>query len=215
MIHRSLFYFGVEIETGGFVPIIAKDAVLPVKNEKMFTTIGDYQHSIIISITQKNILNGTNSEILGQLLLSGINNCKKGEAKIQVVFSLGIDGLINVSVKDLYTKNQENFVVGQRINLLDKEFYKHNNKTEVISSVKYSLEYMLKKIKFYKNELNEYDNKHFLEEIKEIENHTKKAIDSVSFQKMLDCKMVLHTIIGELEYSMINMEVNCEGIGKI
>ncbi len=97
------FSLGVEIEGDEFVPIIEKNAPLPLKRARYFTTIGDDQSSVEIHVLQGEEGKASRNHSLGRFLLSGIRPGKRGEPRIEVCFELDADDLLHVSARDADT----------------------------------------------------------------------------------------------------------------
>jgi molecular chaperone DnaK len=97
------FSLGVEIEGDEFVPLIEKNAPLPLKRARFFTTIGDDQASVEIHVLQGEEGKASRNHSLGRFLLSGIRPGKRGEPRIEVCFELDADDLLHVSARDADT----------------------------------------------------------------------------------------------------------------
>lgn len=78
--------------------VIRKGSQLPATSTKIFTTIKDNQTTISFVVRQ-----GTkdNSVRLGTLFVTDIENCKRGEPKIAVEFSVSKSGLISVKATNV------------------------------------------------------------------------------------------------------------------
>jgi molecular chaperone DnaK len=93
--------FGLEIDGGGFVPLIKKDEPLPSLGQRVFTTVEDYQKSVEMHVLQIDDDSGGGRVSVGRFLLPGIRAAKRGEPRILVEFSLDEGDMLKVRAKDL------------------------------------------------------------------------------------------------------------------
>jgi molecular chaperone DnaK len=93
--------FGLEIDGGGFVPLIKKDEPLPSLGQRVFTTVEDYQKSVEMHVLQIDDDTGGGRVSVGRFLLPGIRAAKRGEPRILVEFSLDEGDMLKVRAKDL------------------------------------------------------------------------------------------------------------------
>jgi len=96
---------GIEIEGGIFTPIIDRNSPIPTTATKLFTTVADNQRSVEIHILQGERTRATENISLGKFQLTGIRTAEKGEPRIEVTFGVDVDGIVNVSAKDLDTNS--------------------------------------------------------------------------------------------------------------
>ncbi len=94
---------GIEIEGGIFISIIEKNSTIPCTAKKIFTTISDNQSVVEIHVMQGERTRADENISLGKFQLSGIRNAKKGEPRIEVEFSIDVEGIVHVSAVDLDT----------------------------------------------------------------------------------------------------------------
>ncbi|GAB1432635.1 molecular chaperone DnaK [Spirochaetota bacterium] len=106
--------FGLELDDGSFVPLIAKNAALPASGKRLFTTVEDYQQSVELHVLQSDSLYSTENPCsVGRFLLPGIRYAKKGEARIAVEFSIDEGDMLLVKARDLDTKSEQSvFLLG-------------------------------------------------------------------------------------------------------
>lgn len=104
--------FGLEIDGGGFIPLIKKGEPLPALGQRVFTTVEDYQKSVEMHVLQYDreeapAPSPASAEAapvsVGRFLLPGIRAARRGEPRILVEFSLDEGDLLLVSAKDLDT----------------------------------------------------------------------------------------------------------------
>ena len=95
--------FGLEIDEGGFIPLIAKNQVLPATGRRMFTTVEDYQHSVELHVLQSEGTKAADGISVGRFLLPGVRKALKGEPKIAVEFTIDEGDMLLVSARDMDT----------------------------------------------------------------------------------------------------------------
>lgn len=105
--------FGLEIDGGGFIPLIKKGEPLPALGQRVFTTVEDYQKSVEMHVMQydRDEAPGSGQAAapeaepvsVGRFLLPGIRAARRGEPRIMVEFSLDEGDLLLVSARDLDT----------------------------------------------------------------------------------------------------------------
>lgn len=115
---------GVEIDGGIFVPIIHRNTPIPTSASRIFTTVSDNQDAVEIHILQGERPLAKDNISLGKFELRGIRKAKKGEPRIEVKFEIDIDGIINVSAKDLTTGAYQSIKIKDRVILSDEEIEK-------------------------------------------------------------------------------------------
>ncbi len=95
--------FGVEIDGDEFAVVIPKNAPLPAKRRRTFTTVSDNQSSVEIHILQGEAPVASKNVSLGRFLLSGIRHGTKGVPRIEVEFLVDADEILHVRAKDVDT----------------------------------------------------------------------------------------------------------------
>lgn len=108
---------GIEIEGGIFTPIIERNTSIPTTSTKLFTTVADNQKSVEIHVLQGERTRATENISLGKFQLNGIRNAEKGEPRIEVTFGVDVDGIVNVSAKDLDTDAQHQITITNHVAL--------------------------------------------------------------------------------------------------
>ncbi len=83
--------------------MIERNSVLPCRAEMIFTTSGDYQDRILFKIYQGENYNPDANLKIGELGIPVVK-APKGKARVQVAFTYNINGILEVSAVDCYTK---------------------------------------------------------------------------------------------------------------
>ncbi|MCX7025565.1 MAG: Hsp70 family protein [Spirochaetes bacterium] len=103
--------YGVEIDGGGFVPVVPRHETLPTRHRKLFSTVADGQESVEISILQGESSRASGNEPLGRFMLTGIRKAKRGEPRIMVEFNIDESDILSVRAVDLDTGVRQGVVV--------------------------------------------------------------------------------------------------------
>jgi len=112
---------GIEVEGDTFVPIIERNTPIPVSKTKLFTTIADNQKIVDVKIYQGERKIASANKFLGNFQLTGIREAKKGEPRIEVTFEVDVDGILQVSAKDVDTGAKQEIVLKDSTGLSEDE----------------------------------------------------------------------------------------------
>lgn len=111
---------GIEVENGYFVPVIERNSPIPTSAKRIFTTVVDFQKTVDIHILQGESMYAKNNVSLGKFSLEGIREAKKGVPRIEVIFEIDVNGILNVNAIDVDTKNSQKITI-KNDSLLSKE----------------------------------------------------------------------------------------------
>ena len=92
------FSLGVEIEGGRIIGILRAGSPLPAIARRLFTTVSDSQTAVDINIMARR---ATRTSSMGRLLLSGISQSRKGDARIEIAVLVDRESLVRVRARDL------------------------------------------------------------------------------------------------------------------
>ncbi|MDH4127421.1 MAG: molecular chaperone DnaK [Spirochaetota bacterium] len=168
---------GIEIEGGIFIPIIERNSTIPTSASKLFTTIADFQKSVEIKIFQGERIRCSDNISLGQFQLTGIRAAKKGEPRVEVNFIIDVDGILQVTAKDLDSFKKQKIIISNPTSLSEDKINKIID--EARKNRKIDLEYIEKeeiKRKFdseYQTLINLFN-----ENIEEIDINLKKEVQT-------------------------------------
>jgi molecular chaperone DnaK len=94
---------GIAVAGGYAEPIVEKNTPIPVERKRMFVTSHDNQTVVHIQVCQGENRRFADNEPLGTMTLDGIPPRRRGEAEIEVAFTIDTDGILNVRARDVKT----------------------------------------------------------------------------------------------------------------
>jgi molecular chaperone DnaK len=94
---------GIETHGGLFEKLIERNATIPTKNTKVFTTVADNQSVVEIHVLQGERELSRENKSLGRFELVGIPTAPRGVPQIEVTFAIDSNGIVHVSARDLAT----------------------------------------------------------------------------------------------------------------
>ena len=112
---------GVETLGGVFEKLIERNATIPTKSTKSFTTAVDNQPSVEIHVLQGEAGMADRNKSLGRFQLTGIPPAPRNVPQIEVTFDIDANGIVNVSAKDTGTGQQQSMTITGGTKLADDE----------------------------------------------------------------------------------------------
>ncbi|MBX3727763.1 MAG: molecular chaperone DnaK [Candidatus Sumerlaeia bacterium] len=98
---------GIEVEGGRFSPLIEKNATIPIKAAKTFTTTEEDQEFVRIHVLQGESKEAAENRSLGKFTLTGIPPEPAGSPRIRVTFYINADGVVEISAEEMNSGRQE------------------------------------------------------------------------------------------------------------
>ncbi len=111
---------GVKTFGGAFTRIINANTTIPTSRSLIFSTVEDNQAEVDIEIFQGEREIAEENKSLGKFTLLDIKRAPRGVPRIEVTFSININGIMNVSAVDLSSKNKKEILISQS-GLLSKD----------------------------------------------------------------------------------------------
>jgi len=102
---------GIETRGGMFTKIIERNATIPTRKSKIFTTVADNQTKVQIHVLQGEREIAAHNKSLGQFELVGIPPAPRGATQVEVAFDIDSNGIVNVSARDLATQREQKILV--------------------------------------------------------------------------------------------------------
>lgn len=112
---------GVEVKGGIFTRIIDRNTTIPTRRSRVFTTAFDNQDFVGIHVLQGEREMVDDNISLANFNLVGIPPAPRGVPQIEVTFEIDVDGILNVSAKDLGTGKKQEVEVVNSSGLNDEE----------------------------------------------------------------------------------------------
>jgi len=94
---------GIETHGGIFEKLIERNATIPTKNSKIFTTVVDNQSAVEIHVLQGERGLARDNKSLGRFDLIGVPASPRGVPQIEVTFAIDSNGIVSVSARDQAT----------------------------------------------------------------------------------------------------------------
>jgi molecular chaperone DnaK len=111
---------GVETLGGVMTVLIPRNTTIPHSKKEVFSTASDNQTAVTINVLQGEREFARDNRLLGTFNLEGLPPAPRGVPQIEVTFNIDVNGILNVSAKDLGT-GKENKITVQNTGGLSKE----------------------------------------------------------------------------------------------
>jgi molecular chaperone DnaK len=98
---------GIETQGGGYVKIIQRNATIPTRDSRVFTTVTDNQARVEVHVLQGERELAEHNKSLGRFDLINLPPLPKGAPQIEVTFDIDSNGIVKVSAKDLLTSLEQ------------------------------------------------------------------------------------------------------------
>jgi molecular chaperone DnaK len=112
---------GIGTYGGHFAKLIHRNTTLPVRRSHVFTTTRDNQKAVKIRVLQGESDVAEENDLLGEFILSGIPEARKGEPEIEVSFDIDTNGIVSVSARDRSTGREQSIRVNATGTLSEDE----------------------------------------------------------------------------------------------
>ena len=125
----------LSIETMGGIAsrLIERNTTIPTRHSQIFTTAGNFQTSVDIKVFQGERKFTRDNKLLGNFRLNGSKRARAGVPQIEVTFDIDVNGIVNVSAKDLGTGREQSITITSSSNMTEEEIAKARWEAEVYS----------------------------------------------------------------------------------
>lgn len=125
----------LSIETMGGIAsrLIERNTTIPTRHSQIFTTAGNFQTSVDIKVFQGERKFTRDNKLLGNFRLNGIKRAMAGVPQIEITFDIDVNGIVNVSAKDLGTGREQSITITSSSNMTEEEIAKARWEAEVYS----------------------------------------------------------------------------------
>ncbi|HIE13617.1 MAG TPA: molecular chaperone DnaK [Desulfotomaculum sp.] len=112
---------GIETLGGVFTRIIERNTTIPTRKSQIFTTAADNQPSVEVHVLQGERPMAADNKTLGRFHLVGIPPAPRGVPQIEVTFDIDVNGIVNVSAKDMGTGKAQSITITGSTRLSEEE----------------------------------------------------------------------------------------------
>ncbi len=115
---------GVAIAGGYVRRLIPKNTTVPTSTTEVFNTSKDGQTTVKIMVLQGESELAHQNELLGEFILTGLRDAKRGDLEIEVTFDINSEGIVSVSARDKETGQRQSITVTASGGLTEDELQK-------------------------------------------------------------------------------------------
>jgi chaperone protein DnaK len=112
---------GIETLGSVFTRVIERNTTIPVSKSQIFTTAADNQPSVDIHVLQGERKLAEHNVTLGRFQLTGIPPAPRGIPQIEVKFDIDVNGIVNVTAKDMATNKEQKITITSSSGLSDND----------------------------------------------------------------------------------------------
>jgi molecular chaperone DnaK len=112
---------GIETLGGVFTKLIERNTTIPTSKSQIFSTAADGQTTVEIHVLQGERSMAGDNKTLGRFTLTGIPPAPRGVPQIEVKFDIDVNGIVNVTAKDMGTGKEQSMTITASTNLTEQE----------------------------------------------------------------------------------------------
>nr|POE49484.1 ribosome-associated molecular chaperone ssb1 [Quercus suber] len=109
---------GVAMEGNIFAPVVPRGATVPTLKKRTFTTVADNQQTVQFPVFQGERVNCEDNTSLGEFTLAPIPPMKAGDAVLEVVFEVDVNGILKVTATEKTSGRSANITISNSVGKL-------------------------------------------------------------------------------------------------
>ena len=109
---------GVAMEGNIFAPVVPRGQTVPTIKKRTFTTVVDNQTTVQFPVYQGERVNCEDNTSLGEFTLAPIPPMKAGEAVLEVIFEVDVNGILKVTAIEKSTGRSANITISNSVGKL-------------------------------------------------------------------------------------------------
>ncbi|CAA9957432.1 Hsp70 chaperone [Pyrenophora teres f. maculata] len=109
---------GVAMEGNIFAPVVPRGQTVPTIKKRTFTTVADNQQTVQFPVYQGERVDCENNTSLGEFTLAPLPPLRAGEAVLEVVFEVDVNGILKVTATEKSTGRSANITISNAVGKL-------------------------------------------------------------------------------------------------
>ncbi|TID16314.1 heat shock protein 70 [Venturia nashicola] len=109
---------GVAMEGNIFAPVVPRGNTVPTLKKRTFTTVADQQQTVQFPVFQGERVNCEDNTSLGEFTLAPIPPMRAGEAVLEVVFEVDVNGILKVTATEKTSGRSANITISNSVGKL-------------------------------------------------------------------------------------------------
>ncbi|KAF2459824.1 heat shock protein 70 family [Lineolata rhizophorae] len=109
---------GVAMEGNIFAPVVQRGQTVPTIKKRTFTTVADNQQTVQFPVYQGERTNCEDNTSLGEFTLAPIPPMKAGDAVLEVVFEVDVNGILKVTATEKTSGRSANITISNSVGKL-------------------------------------------------------------------------------------------------
>ncbi|KAF4925961.1 Ribosome-associated molecular chaperone SSB1 [Colletotrichum viniferum] len=109
---------GVAMEGNIFAPVVPRGNTVPTIKKRTFTTVADNQQTVQFPVFQGERVNCEDNTSLGEFTLAPIPPMRAGEAVLEVVFEVDVNGILKVTATEKTSGRSANITISNSVGKL-------------------------------------------------------------------------------------------------